>query len=77
MTLTTSPEAGTDAVHAFLAGDLVDDDLTTLEDTGLNLGGIVEDDTGVIARNGGYGWNGERLAIDNDRLTLPVRDIKC
>ena len=76
-TLTTSTEAGTDAVDAFLAGDLVDDDLAALENAGLNVRRIIEDDAGVVARNGGYGRDGERLAIDDDGLTLPVRHISA
>ncbi len=75
MALTTSTEAGTDAVHALLAGNLVDDDLAALEDAGLDVGRIIEDNARIVARNGRYGRDGECLAIDHDRLSLPVRHI--
>ena len=75
MARTTSTEASADAVHPLLAVDLVDNDLATLENLGLDLGRIVEDNAGVVTSHCSHGGNGKRLAIDDNKLALPIRHV--
>ena len=52
MSLTASTEASTNAVYALLTADLTDNNLATLQDAGLDIGGVIEHHVRVIA---GYG----------------------
>ena len=72
MTLTTPAEASADTVHTLLAADLVGDDMATLQDLLLDLGGIIQHDACSVASDGSDGGDREGLAIDDDRLPVPV-----
>ena len=70
--LTTSTEAGTDAVDTLLAVYLIDDNLPALEHAGLDVDRVVEYHARAVSCHRGDGRNGKGLAVDYDGLAMPV-----
>jgi hypothetical protein len=70
--LTAAAETSADAIHALRSFYFPYNDITRLLDAGHYLRGIVQNYLRVMPRNGDKCRNREAMAIDDDRLAVPV-----
>lgn len=74
-THTAAAETSADAIHALRSFYLPHNDITRLLDAGPNLRGIIQNYLRAVPRDGDKCRNGEAMAIDDDRIAVPINSV--
>lgn len=69
---TAAAETSADAIHALRSFHLPHNDITRLLDAGPNLRGIIQNYLRVVPRDSDKCRNGEAMAVDDDRIAVPI-----
>ena len=69
---TAAAETSADAIHALRSFYLPHNDITRLLDAGPNLRGIIQNYLRVVPRDSDKCRNGEAMAVDDDRIAVPI-----